>query len=123
MKKQCLYRKKQRILSSLNGSDNEGTGEKIEDIETTENTIAFEAEQFSVYAVVYTVDFSYEVDGKTFTFSMEGGSTMSLKELVIALGIETEEDIDSFMEEVDDVVFSDPSLIRITKTRVVPVLW
>ncbi len=108
---------KQAEAVSVVHVDNEGNGEKIEDIETTENTIAFEAEQFSVYAVVYTVDFSYEVDGKTFTFSMEGGSTISFKELVIALGIETEEDIDSFMDEVDDVVFSDPSLIRITKNE------
>lgn len=108
---------KQAEAVSVVHVDNEGNGEKIEDIETTENTIAFEAEQFSVYAVVYTVDFSYEVDGKAFTFSMEGGSTMSFKDLVIALGIETEEDIDSFMEEVEDVVFSDPSLIRITKNE------
>ncbi|MBQ3460757.1 MAG: hypothetical protein IJH14_08825 [Solobacterium sp.] len=108
---------KQAEAVSVVHVDNEGNGEKIEDIETTENTIAFEAEQFSVYAVVYTVDFSYEVDGKSFTFSMEGGSTMSFKDLVIALGIETEEDIDSFMEEVKDVVFSDPSLIRIKKNE------
>lgn len=108
---------KQAEAVSVVHVDNEGNGEKIEDIETTKNTIAFEAEQFSVYAVVYSVDFSYEVDGKTFTFSMEGGSTISFKDLVIALGIETEEDIDSFMEEVDDVVFSDPSLIRITKNE------
>ena len=108
---------KQAEAVSVVHVDSEGKGEEIENIETTENTVAFEAEQFSVYAVVYTVDFSYEVDGKTFTFSMEGGSTMSLKELVIALGIETEEDIDSFMDEVDDVVFSDPSLIRITKNE------
>ena len=71
------------------------------------SSTAFAAESFSVYGIVYTVDFHYEVDGKTFDYSIEGGSSIKLSELFAALSI----DVD--VEEVADVAFSDPSLIEI----------
>jgi len=47
----------------------------------------FETESFSVYGVVYTVDFSYEVDGKMYEFSIPGGGFVSLEHVVEVLGI------------------------------------
>ena len=49
--------------------------------------ISFEAESFSIYGVVYTVDFHWEVDGKVYDFSMPGGGFVSLEHLVEALGL------------------------------------
>ena len=49
--------------------------------------IAFDAEQFSVYGVVYTVDFHYEVNGKMYEFSIPGGGFVSLEHLVEVLGV------------------------------------
>ena len=62
--------------------------------ETQENegqveSVAFTAESFSVYGVVgtYTVDFHWEVDGKTYDFSIPGGGFVSFEHLVELLGI------------------------------------
>ena len=49
--------------------------------------IAFDAEQFSVYGVVYTVDFEYSVNGKMYQFSLPGGGFVSFTDLVEVLGI------------------------------------
>ena len=49
--------------------------------------ISFEAESFSIYGLVYTVDLSYSVNGKSFRFSLPGGGFVSLTELVEVLGI------------------------------------
>ena len=49
--------------------------------------ISFEAESFSIYGVVYTVDFHWEVDGKTYEFSIPGGGFVSLEHLVEVLRI------------------------------------
>jgi len=51
------------------------------------DAVSFEAEGFSVYGVVYTVDFHYEVNGKTYEFSIPGGGFVSLEHLVEVLGI------------------------------------
>ena len=47
----------------------------------------FEAASFSVYAVVYTVDFSYEINGKAYSFSMDGEDAVSLRALIEALHV------------------------------------
>ena len=64
-----------------------------EEAETEENTdtLTFEADSFSVYAVVYTVDFHYEVDGRTYDFSIPGGGFVTLQQLVEVLGIANSE--------------------------------
>lgn len=49
--------------------------------------VAFDAEGFSVYGVVYTVDFHWEVNGKIYEFSIPGGGFVSLEHLVEALGL------------------------------------
>ena len=47
------------------------------------DTVAFEAESFSVYGVVYTVDFTYY----GYTYSVYGNEEITLTELMNVLGI------------------------------------
>ena len=49
--------------------------------------VEFEAEAFSVYGVIYTVDFEYSVNGKMYQFSLPGGGFVSFTDLVEMLGI------------------------------------
>ena len=51
------------------------------------NTLTFETGAFSVYAIVYTVDFYYENNGKKYNFSIPGGGFVSLEHVVEVLGI------------------------------------
>jgi len=53
------------------------------------DTLSFDADTFSVYAIVYTVDFHYEVNGKMYEFSIPGGGFVSLEHVVEVLGIAT----------------------------------
>ena len=50
-------------------------------------TVEFTAESFSVYGVIYTVDFHWEVKGKTYDFSFPGGGFVSFKKLMEVLGV------------------------------------
>lgn len=75
----------------------------------TEATIC--AESFSVYAIIYTVDFHYDMNGKSYDYTIEGGSVLLLSDLLSGLGAEI--GIDT--ADIDKVTFSDPSLISITK--------
>ena len=50
-------------------------------------SVQFTADQFSVYALVYTVDFEYSVNGKMYQFSLPGGGFVSFTDLVEVLGI------------------------------------
>ncbi|MBR0463586.1 MAG: hypothetical protein IJJ23_04280, partial [Clostridia bacterium] len=54
---------------------------------TEEEAVTFDAESFSVWGIVYTVDFHWEVDGKTYTFTLPGGGYVGLEALVEVLGI------------------------------------
>ncbi len=79
--------------------------------------ISFEAESFSIYGVVYTVDFEYTVNGKVYQFSLKGGDKINLSELVDVLGMLDDadyEDTDAFLADVENVEFSDESLVKIT---------
>lgn len=51
------------------------------------SVVEFKTDGFSVFAVAYTVDFSYEVNGKTYEFSIPGGGFLRLTDLVEVLGI------------------------------------
>ena len=73
----------------------------------------FKAEGFSVYAVVYTVDFHYEVNGKVYDFSMDGGGCISLKSLVETLKVD--DSAEAFVANVEKVQFSDPELVWVGK--------
>ena len=68
--------------------DKKSTGKESEPVGTA-TEFSFEAESFSIYAVVYTVDFHWEVDGKEYEFSIPGGGFVSLEHLVEMLGIGT----------------------------------
>ncbi len=74
--------------------------------------IAFDAESFSVYGIVYTVDFTY--DG--FTYCIEGGSSIYLSELAQIIGLyETDLDKAFSVGNVSNVSFTDYDLAKIEK--------
>ena len=79
--------------------DDQGDVQIVEQAEETDDAIVFETDSFSVYAVVYTVDFHYEVNGKQFNFSIPGGGYVSVEHLVEALGLAAE---DASIYETDD---------------------
>lgn len=120
-----------------------GPAKKESDPETTSDApateVQFEAESFSIYGVVYTVDFHWEVDGKTYDFSIPGGGFVSLEQLVEVLGIadssttgapedDTEpgltlsevtvsDNTKRFIEDVEKVSISAPELISVSKVE------
>ena len=83
---------------------------------TTDNTVAFESDAFSVYAVVYTVDFEYEVDGKTYDLSIQGGESISLSKLISALNIlegTPFASVTDFLTRVKNVEFSNTEYVKV----------
>ena len=123
-----------------------GAEEKGKD--DTVKTVEFESAQFSVYGIIgsYTVDFHWEVNGKTYDFSIPGGGFVSFEHLVEVLGIgesdtdgafddsgksesasaedeavernenEVSEAIRDFVADVESVEFSNPELVWVGKT-------
>ena len=115
------------------------------DIPIDENSVVFDADTFSIYAIAYTVDFYWEVNGKTYEFSIPGGGFVSLEHLVEALGIASSDSIGyqnietvenniykesihlnnvlvseetkQFVAEVANVEFSSPELVWIGKAE------
>ena len=93
-----------------------------------EATVGFMAETFSVYGVIYTVDYHWEVDGEAYDFSIPGGGFVSLRQLVEMLDIvktqgyvettggDEGEEIRTFVAEVEKVRFSSPDLVWVGKT-------
>ena len=90
----------QYIVDSSESTEEQVPGSNLEttpsvniietDTGTKENngdTLIFEAEAFSVYAIVYTLDFHYEINGKMYEFSIPGGGFVSLEHIVEVLGI------------------------------------
>lgn len=78
--------------------------------------VNFTAESFSVYGVVYTVDFGFEFDGETRTLSIKGGDAIGLRQLLQELAIcGDEEAAEAFMERIESVEFSDPELLWVGK--------
>ena len=103
-------------------------------VNTAENTVTFNTASFSVFALAYTVDFFWNVNGENVEYSITGGGAMSLRELVEILNVlnaetnqETDEetsegadeaaepqaapDYDAFMADIVNVTFSDESLL------------
>lgn len=74
---------------------------------------AFTTDSFSVFAVVYTVDFLYDIDGKQYDFSMDGGESISLKTLVETLKVT--DDAEAFVSNVEKAEFSNPELVWVGK--------
>jgi len=93
--------------------DPENTAITVEKNKVTE--AAFTADSFSVFAVVYTVDFHYEVDDKTYDYSMDGGSYISLAQIVKALKVD--DDAAAFAANIEKAEFSDPELVWVGKAE------
>ncbi len=92
--------------------------EQAEEAKKPTEAVTFESGAFSVYAIVYTVDFAYSLDGRVFTFSMEGETSMKLSALVEALGIIEETSLENgkaFVAEVQNVEFTDSTLLKVKK--------
>ena len=66
--------------------------------------VEFETEGFSVFAIVYTVDFEYEVNGKMYQFSLPGGGFVSFTDLVEVLGILDDTKNDGNKEEKQEEI-------------------
>ncbi len=73
--------------------------------------VVFDSDEFSTYAIVYTVDFSYG----EYEYSMEGGSSIKLSELLKILKIEKEDGNQLAVSDISDVTFSDETLVEIKK--------
>ena len=111
--------------------DDNGKAEVVEQLtekkakeELADNEIAFDADQFSVYGIAYTVDFEYSLDGKMYQFSLPGGEKITLSDLIEVLGILGDaysgekaafESVEDFRKEVANVEFSDESLVKVTQ--------
>lgn len=94
--------------------------EKKESRDGVEN-ISFAADSFSVYGVVYTVDFKWEVNGKTYEYSLPGGGYISLEALAETLGLaekaDKSADLAAFIADIDKAEFSDPDLVWVGKAE------
>lgn len=83
----------------------------------------FQAESFSVYAVVYTMDFHWDVDGKKFQYSIPGGGFVSFRDLVKALGIVKDakdsdvDEVQQLLDQIEKIEFSKPSLVNVSKVK------
>ena len=93
-------------------------------VDQAKDRVAFEASAFSVYAIVYTVDFAYNVDGQTYAFTLQGGGdSVSLRELAEELHVvkddpaTAENEIDSFVNGIESAEFSDPELLYVGKAK------
>ena len=65
------------------------------------------------------VDFEYDVDGQKYTYSIEGGSEISIAELLKTLHVISDDpdtevnEVQLFMDDIEDVGFSDSELVRV----------
>ena len=86
--------------------------EVVEVSDTDASSVEFEAESFSIYGIIYTVDFFYG----EYSYTIEGGTSMLLSELIKALRIADDES--AFIGRVENVEFSDEKLLRVTRIDV-----
>ncbi len=56
-----------------------------QEVSADDEQVVFAANKFSVYAIVYTVDFEYEINGAKYGFTLKGEDAVSLRALVEAL--------------------------------------
>ena len=90
------------------------------------SSVSFDTDSFSVFGIVYTVDFEYSVNGKMYQFSLPGGEKITLSDLVEVLGIIGDTNsgekaafnsVEDFLKEVANVEFSDESLVKVIKNE------
>ena len=87
------------------GDQAEDSIKKIEQL-SEDATVAFLAESFSTYALVYTVDFYWEVNGQIYEYSLAGGDSVSFRDLVQMLHIINTDEIENH-EIVEEAVTED----------------
>ena len=75
------------VMETLPSSVDNNDASESHGITDSSESISFKADSFSIYAIVYTVDFHWEVDGKTYDFSIPGGGFVSLEHMAEVLGI------------------------------------
>ncbi len=107
----------EQLDSSVKTSEEQDDNEVGSGSEKTEpaTEITFEAESFSIYGVVYTVDFHYDMEGKTYDFSIPGGGYTSLRQAVEAMGIT--DDADAFVDDINSVASSAPDALWVGKVE------
>ena len=103
------------------------TAELVEQAVGTEfdnSEVVFDADAFTIYAIVYTyqVEYEYEVDGKTFTSSMPGAENMTLTQIVQGLGIVDETEIDTFVSKIASIASSNEEVAIVTENNEIRVL-
>ena len=103
------------------------TAELVEQAVGTEfdnSEVVFDADAFTIYAIVYTyqVEYEYEVDGKTFTSSMPGAENMTLTQIVEGLGIVDEAEIDTFVSKIASIASSNEEVAVVNENNEVRVL-
>ena len=82
----------------------------------TATEVQFQAESFSIYGVIYTVDFHWEVDGKKYEYSFAGGDSISFSKLAEKLHIvEEDSELDEFVAGIESLRFSSPELVWVGK--------
>lgn len=86
----------------------------------------FETENFSQFVLSYTVDFGYSVNGVDYGYTLQGGDSVALSEIIEALHIVEDtnfKDTKELLEAVENVTFSDESLVKVThKTPILGVI-
>lgn len=103
--------------ATLDNNDKDADAAETESASES-STVGFTTDSFSVYAIVYTVDFHYDVDGTTYDYSIKGGDTISMKELLPILNVITDDvetdvnEVQTFINDIESVEFSDESLIK-----------
>ena len=108
--------KKGRISAEL--LDDRGVDSEVKKNEI--RSADFKAESFSIYGIIYTVDFEYSINGKTYKYSMPGGEKIALSDLIETLGMigDTEyESVKAFLKDVDNVTFSNEELLAVTEIK------
>ena len=93
----------------------DGTAE-VMDTQIVNDEISLVTDQFSVYVIRYTVDFHWEANGQEYDYGFIGGSYITMETLVEALGI-GEGDASAFVAGIENMEFSDPSLIWVGKAE------
>ena len=98
--------------------------EQAEGTETDNSEVVFDAEAFTIYAIVYTyqVEYEYEVDGKTFTSSMPGAENMTLTQIVEGLGIVDEAEIETFVSKIVSIASSNEEVAVVNENNEIRVL-
>lgn len=82
-----------------------------EEEKPSEDQVVFDADQFSVYAIVYTVDFTYN----GFSFTMPGNGSILLSNLAEKLNLSACNESSPFdLSKVTGVYFSNPDLVTVS---------